>query len=548
MSPSLAGSPRDRRIVLAGGVAVLVVLATVAGLSLGANLVPGDGDRTPFVDVAAERGLVYETAGINTGNGDGGVFVTDYDDDGWPDLLAVGGAHPVLFENTGGQYRRADVLPELSLTDAKGALFFDYDNDGRDDLLLVPREGRPVFLENANGSFRVRDVGFDRRLTWGVGASAADYDGDGCLDVFVVQNGDWRNRTPERSSNPGAPAVADNGEPNLLYDGDCSSFERVTDAGVRGTRWSTTLSFVDLTGDGRPDVHVANDYNFDVFYRNRGDGTFERREIPETNRNGMASDVADVTGDGRLDVFVTNIRYEDPSGVWVFQSGLGVRNTGNSLLVNRDGGTFDDRARTYGVEVGGWGWAGHLDDLDNDGDLDLFHTTKHYLRGAGDQPLDPVATTPRIWERTGPETFEPRNASALGFEATDGRGAATVDFDRDGDLDVVVADTSGPFRLYENTRATGSWLQVRVEGPPDGPALGSRVTVTTSNDTRVAVVHSGANFLSQNPRTLHVGLADAETARVRVVWPDGTTHVFTDVPTDRRIVVSPDGELTTATP
>lgn len=92
--------------------------------------------------------------------------------------------------------------------------------------------------------------------------------------------------------------MSSHGNPNLLFDGDCNSFEQVENAGIEGTRWSLATSFVDLTGDGYLDIHVGNDFNTDVLYVNQHDGTFRRVEIPATDRHAMASEVADVTGDG----------------------------------------------------------------------------------------------------------------------------------------------------------------------------------------------------------------------------------------------------------
>lgn len=526
------GGRIGRRGLLAVLLATTLVVAGVA-VSLG-----GDPREGWFREVGEASGIDYETTD-EASDMVGGAFVSDYDRDGDPDVLLTGGDAPALYHNDRGEFERVDALPAVDAT-VKSALWVDYDQDGWEDLLLVPRIGEPVVLANDRGSFRRVDVGLNVTLDVGVGATAADYDGDGCPDLFVYQAGDWRERVPARGTGNDVTAIgADNGEPNYLFRGDCSSFERVTDAGIEGARWSLAASFADLTGDGLPDVHVANDFNRDVVYRNLGNGSFERVELPDSNRHGMGSAAADVAGDDALDVFVTNIEYADPETVRDVQGGLGVTNRGNNLFVHGDG-RFADRATSLGIRQGGWGWSGTFADLDGDGDRDLVHATKDYLRRK-DVGLTPVHTRPAFYERTD-DGFVRRDAERLGFEPSSGRGLAVLDFDRDGDRDVLVADIDGRFKLYENTRGDGDSLLVDVEPGPTTTALGAVVHVTTTDGkTYDRTVTARSNFLSQNPRTVHVGLDGAGVKRVRVVWPDGTEVVLDGVDAGSRVEVAHDG-------
>lgn len=532
-------------------VAVLALVVTVlsAGCFAGvpfADNASGDGLR--FREVGTDRGFTYNASRTATfGNGRAGVYVTDFDGDGWPDVLATGGQEPVLFENTRGAFAPTDALPALEIT-VKGALFFDYDNDGWEDLLLLPINGSAVFLENRDGRFRKREVGLDTEMHVAIGASAADYDRDGCLDLFVVQSGDWQRGVPAAalsSHSRGDPVENDNGNPNLLFEGSCESFERVdAAAGIDGTRWSLATSFVDLTGDGFPDVHVGNDFNTDVLYENQHNGTFARRELSDTDRHAMASEVADISGDGRPDVFVSNIRFDRRT--WMQENIPNMGNAGNNLLVNRGNGTFVSAEREYGVRDGGWGWAAAFADLDNDGDRDLVHATKSYLvSGNGAGARESVETPPRLWERTG-ANFTRLNASAVGFESSSGRGLARLDYDRDGDQDIVVANHDGEFKLYENRVAGtgGHWLQVELVGG-GGPVsvLGSQVSVTTERNTQHRVLNARADFLSQDTRTLHFGLSTDTTVSVRVVWPDGTERTVENIEADRRIAITRNGTV-----
>jgi hypothetical protein len=515
-------------VVVLVAAAVLLAVAT-AGLS-------GDGRKPWFEEVGESAGIDYETTDEPTDMA-GGAFVADYDRDGRPDLLLTGGPSPVLYHNEGGRFADSGALDGVDRW-IKTALWFDHDADGWDDLLLLPRTGEPIFLENDAGSLTREEVGLDVTLDVASGATAADYDGDGCPDLFLYQVGDWRTRLPQRAIN--GSLEPDNGAPNYLFRGDCGSFERVEDAGIAGAHWSLAASFADLTGDGRPDIHVANDFNHDVVYRNRGDGSFERIELPGSNRHGMASATADVAGDETLDVFTTNIEYADPDDVRDVKGGLDVTNRGNTLFVHTEEG-FVDRATDLGIRRGGWGWAGTFVDLDDDGDRELVHAVKDYVRL--DEPgLTPVHTRPAFWERTD-EGFDRRNASRLGFEPSDARGLAVLDYDGDGDRDLLVTDLDGRFQLYENTRG-GDAVVVDVLPTPDATALGAVVEVTTTDGRTVRrTVTASANFLSQNPRAVHVGLGGAAVERVRVTWPDGHQVVLDDVGTASRIALGANGTV-----
>jgi len=550
----------DRRHV----VPLLVLLVVLSGCAT--TITPGgnqQGGEIAFRDVTNESGFDYVSQNSGIGNGNDGVFTADINGDGWTDVLTTGGERPALFVNREGNFERRDSFPRVNGT-VQSALFFDYDDDGDQDLLLLVQNAVPVFLGNDDGSFEQHDVGIDQQLTFPVGATAADYDGDGCLDLFVIQSGDWSTDRPEGYTKVGQ-IEDDNGNRNLLFDGNCGDFERDDDAGIAGEHWSLATSFVDLTGNGHPDIHVANDYYNDTLYVNQGNGSFERRVLgPATDRNGMSSEVGFVTDDDRPDLFVTNIYIpmdsvreqlsdEEVQIVSDFVNyRLGKRAKGNSLLVSQGNGNFDDRATSFGVQHGGWGWGAAFGDFDNDGDQDLFHTTQTFVQIHSDSP---VWTYPMVYERDD-GTFDRRDASEVGFNETDGRGTAVFDYDRDGDLDLLVAQYNGEFKLYENvggdptgdadqSKAGVNSLQIRLQSSDDGPVLGTRLIVDADEETIHRVVNARSDFRSQDTRVTHIGLGDSSTVKeVRIVWPDGSERVLTDVPANHTVTVVRGGKVT----
>jgi len=335
---------------------VLISLFTTGCLhTLGETGTGSDGASPEFTEVSSEIGLEYEYTSPKEFEPSAGVYVTDYDNDGWEDVLTTGGDRPVLFKNSQEEFSTTRQLDGLNESDKyKAASFFDYNNDGWEDLLLLARRGEAVFFENDGGEFDRKTVGLEKRFEVPMSASVADYTGNGCLDVFVSEFSNLRKNKPIGYNQ--FNVEEDNGNRNRLFAGDCEEFEETTEeAGIRDETWSLATSFVDLTNDGHPDIHVANDFNNDVLYINNGDGTFDRRVLPNsTNRNGMSSEVADVNDDGFLDIFVTNI-YAGPSNTSDVSYTLRSRTDGNNLLINQGGGEFVDRAEEYGVREGGWG-------------------------------------------------------------------------------------------------------------------------------------------------------------------------------------------------
>jgi hypothetical protein len=397
-----------------------------------------------------------------------GVYVLDYNSDGYEDVFLTGGEAPALYQNTGEGFRISGLLPDIE-GPVRGALAFDYNRDGHEDLLVLRPNATAVLLANRGGDFERVETGLSQRFRAPIGATTGDYDGNGCPDVLVYQYGDWMAEHPAGERNYDVSAGEDNGYRNRLFLGNCSGFTEATNgSGIRGTRWTLAASSVDLTGDGRPDVHVANDFNYDFVYVNRGNATFERVRLGErTNRNGMSSEVVDIDGDGRLDVFTTNIYF--PADVEEeMATTMRFRADGNNLLVNQGNATFADGAAASRVRRGGWGWAAVATDLDNDGHLDLFHTTRNMsfryidnrFSAAERRQLHavyPVYRYPALFEGNS-STFVARNAEAAGFRPADGRGTAGFDYDRDGDVRTPCpTDTR-----YRSTCGT------RPAGPPSG--------------------------------------------------------------------------------
>jgi hypothetical protein len=548
MAEGSADPTVERRTVLAA--LGLLGSGSLAGCSLSTPPTAVESREFAFSEQSSEVGFEYSPRTDWIGNGHSGVYVADIDNDLWPEILAVGGPQPVLFENDGGTFTESDALPTVD-RQVTGALFFDHDNDGWQDLLLLAENATPLFLENDEGEFSVSEMGFDTEMARPIGATAADYDRDGRLEVFVFQYGNWADTVPAGYLNRGR-VEDDNGFENYLYAFDGTEFSRVEDAGIEGEHWSLAASFVDLTGDSLPDIHVANDFNNDVLYLNRGDGTFDRQRLGSvTDRNAMSSEVVDINEDGDLDLFVTNIglpiqRETLTSAQYQLVRDrirflLGKRIEGNNVLVNQGDGEFTDRAEAFGVQEGGWGWAAVVADFDNDAQLDIFHTTSLFFRIDREEPH---YTYPMVWQGDREsEAFEQLDASAVGFLEKSGRGAAGLDATLDGRRDIAVGTFEDDFVFYANETDAWNCVQVRPTSETiDAPSVGAEVTVTVAGESRRQVMNCKADYQSQDSRFLHFGLGEAdELDRLEVDWPGEAGVELTDVAVNRRLVVTPDG-------
>lgn len=455
-----------------------------------------------------------------------GVYASDVDDDQFPELLSTGHSGVYFFQNHEGNYSIEQRFPEFD--NVASAHFLDYDKDGDDDLYLMSDESS-VFLRNQDGEFVTEEVGLEISYESVRGAASADFTGNGCLDLFVIQAANWEENRPEGYNDRNVTIEEDSGNENRLFAGDCQEFEGVTrDAGIQGGAWSLATSFVDFTNDGWPDIHVANDFNDDVLYINDRDGTFTRKVLPSfTNRNGMSSEVADITGNGYLDIFVTNIYYDEFAGPSDIR--YGGRIEGNNLLLNRGNATFEDRAEEYGVRKGGWGWAALMEDFNNDGLTDLYHSEA----GSGFGK-----SYPNIWRGESDE-FQRLNASDVGFDESNEVGVASLDYDRDGSMDILTVNITQTLFLYEN-RHGGRSLQIKLQDS-DALEVGSRIQIDTGEEHRVGVVDSGSDYRSQSSKLVHFGTGNETEANVTVTWPDGHQTTFNDTSTEQRLVVSRDG-------
>lgn len=534
-----------------------------------------------------------------------GVAVGDYDNDGRPDVFVISKTKTSrLFRNL-GDWKFEDVTFATGLAEEadggvlgglfggdddaelkdweQGASWADINNDGWLDL-YVCRHAAPnlMFVNQGDGTFREEGQARGLAIVDGSGVGAfADYDRDGDLDVYVQTNMMDYAQFP-------------NGRPDYLLRNDGrGNFQDVTgEAGIAGMTSGHSATWSDYDGDGWPDLYVANDFAPpDQLYRNNGDGTFTdviNTAVPSMPFYGMGADAADVDGNGTFDLLVADMAATTHEKDQRSMAGSRVRGQKhdpgsaqppaymrNHLLLNtgrepRQGGPrFLEAAHLAGLAATDWTWSIRWEDFDNDGRVDL-HVTNGMNReyhGAdllerimiSEDPSEPIrimqdspvlAETNLAYRNAGDLSFEPVSEAWGLAETGVSFGAATADFDGDGDLDLIYTNYEGDPTVLRNDSNDGSRLVVELRGQKTNHfGIGSKVSVTTAAGVQVRELQPVRGYLSGSEPILHFGLGDASTIDyLRVDWPSGARTEMREVEVNQRLLIDePNGGVSDST-
>ncbi len=481
-----------------------------------------------------------------------GVVVFDYDDDGIQDIFLpdIRGANGLYRGDGHGGFTSVAVAAGVDDPDGQGngGCAADYDNDGDQDLYLTNHGTNILFQNRGDGTFAdvsaaSIDTHDDRRKF--TGCAWGDYDRDGHLDLVVVSHmaetiedmlftqdfhlvlggmslfhnegdGTFTDVTPLLGDTSGAKA---GGEAGNLYG---AGFQPI---------------WFDFDNDGDLDLYVVNDFGQkiqpNVLWRNDGPDDTENWLFTDISKSsgakvsidGMGLAVGDYDLDGYLDLYMTNI-------------------LSNVLLRNQgDGHIFSDTAPEAGVELRMLGlrprigWGAMFFDYDNDGDEDLY-----VVSGFLDIPQPPNAKEqPNVLLRNeGNGTFVDVSAGSGAENSGYGRGAAYLDFNGDGCLDLVICNYGQSALLFENLCDTGNhWLVVDVRGATGNRnGIGARVTISVEGVTQIREISAGSSQMGQNMGEAHFGLGSAtQVDSVTVTWPSGKVQTITEVVPDQNLIM-----------
>jgi YD repeat-containing protein len=491
-----------------------------------------------------------------------GVCVGDYDQDGRPDIYAVGKMGENNLYRQTGDFVFEDVTEKAGVqggeTWGTGATFADVDNDGDLDLYVCQVRARDIlYINQGDGTFRDATLESGLDLVAGsVMASFADYDRDGDLDFYLVTS---FNLFLEDST----------GGRDYLYrnNGDGSFTDVSLAAGIsRQTGFGHTSIWWDYDRDGWPDLYVANDYDqADYLYRNNGDGGFTNiigSAIPHTPFYSMGADIADLNNDGLVDLFATDMLAtthfkqkvqmgEEPDNAFAVSLLPTPQYMRNALYLNSGMGYFMEAAYLAELAATDWTWSPKFGDLNNDGWVDLFIANgqvRNYIHAddfernsalfegeSGGQALvDSTRADPILKEKNlafinrGDLVFE-EVGSEWGLDHLGvSTGSALADLDRDGDLDLLYSNLDAPLSVCRNNSQTGNRVLIQLLGTSSNRfGIGSEVRVRSALGTQVRYLTLASGVLSANEPLLHFGLGDdAVISELSVSWPSGKRQVY----------------------
>lgn len=450
--------------------------------------------QTAYIDRSSE-------AGINNVGFNRGVAVVDYNNDGWEDLYFTRIAKSnILYRNNGdGTFSKVSAAAGIDVAmDSGAAVWGDLDNDGWADLVLGNRDvPSQIFRNNGDGTFTdITEISGVSNTGKVKSVLLADVNNDSWLDIY------WANLGTE----------------NALYlnQGDGTFTDVTIPSGTSDTQLNMGAVFFDYDNDGDQDLYLSHDGDqANILYQNDGKGQFtDVSEAAGVNYEGqgMGVDAADFNNDGYLDLYITNL-YE------------------NTLYLNNQDGTFTDLSASAQVDDLGMGWGTSWMDYDNDGWMDLYVSNETYFPVFGDF-YDNL-----MYRNLGNLTFEasshnsPLNSSAGGY------GTACLDVNRDGKLDIVIANsgpTDGNQLLMNQVANEHHWVDLELEGTlSNRDAIGARVCLFSGELRLCDQVMAGTGYASQNSLQVHFGLGEREAIDSLVVaWPSGQQEVYTEVSVD----------------
>ncbi len=513
-----------------------------------------------FTDVTSHAGIRFQhNSGAFGGKflpetlGSGCAFL-DYDRDGWQDILLINGTdwpgHKKrrttlqLYHNNGnGTFTDVTARAGLDVEMyGMGVAVGDYNNDGFPDILitcvgqnrLFRNTGKGTFVDVTNSSGLGKREGFSTSALW------FDYDRDGLLDLFVCNYVKWSPEHDVFCSLDGkhksycTPEAYRGATCWLFHNRGNSTFEDVTAASgiFDSSSKSLGVALFDDDHDGWPDLIVANDTQPNKLYRNQRNGTFKDAAVDAgiafssdgKARAGMGVDVGDFDNSGTPGVAITNFDNEM----------IG--------LYRASGRTFEDIAPQSGVGIAsrnslGFGCA--FLDVNLDGWLDFAVANGHI-----DETVRNIrgnvgyAQPPQLFLNQGKGVFREVAAEVGGgFDQPKvGRGLAYADFDRDGDLDLLLTTNNGPAYLYRNDLTNGNrcirFHLVGTRSNRDG--IGARVRVFSGSITQTRLVKGGSSYLSQSELPLTFGLEKLDRIdRAVIDWPSGRTEEYKNLAAGR---------------
>ena len=500
-----------------------------------------------------------------------GVAAEDIDNDGWIDLLLLGGKGNKLFKNIKGE-KFVDITDQAGLNwqrtdgnygESRQPILVDFDNDGWQDIFITyANDAHRIYRNNRDGSFTdlTEQAGLGGKDLIGGPATSFDFDKDGLLDLYIGYFGNY-----PKGDLPTLKRHNTNGGANKLFKnvGDFKFVEVSKKSGTDNTGWTQAVGHSDIDGDGWQDLIVGNDFGINAYYRNNQDGTFSdisKKLGTDKPSYTMNIGISDLNQDARPDFYISNIVVMEKDDKYVLPNEhttahfeptslktMRVVEANDLFLSSTDqnGAILFEKSKSVGrgYNATGWSWDADFFDFDNDGDDDLYCLT-------GMNPYSVYGTDNAYYQGTKEQKkevqFHQSNADAnVFFENKDGwlnilpntgglnykgtsRSAAYFDMDQDGDSDIIINEYQGSAKIFKNNaeKNSNNWVKIKLIGDPNHQinrdAIGATITLKTiKEDTQWKEVYSTTGYLSAHPKWIHFGIGDQEKFDLEIKWPNG---------------------------
>ena len=501
--------------------------------------------------------------------GGSGVACEDLNNDGLIDILLLGGFGNKLYLNTkSGQFKDVTKSSNLnnwnealnSFAEPRQPIIDDFNNDGFQDIFISYVNTSHKMYRNIDGT-NYRDVSDianlgDENAVAGP-ATAFDYNNDGLLDIFIGYFGNYID-----GKRPTLSRYNQNGMPNKLFKnlGDFKFVEvAFLDNPTTNNGWTQAVGHADINQDGLQDIIVGNDFGVNKYYFNSKEGLFtEVSKALKTNKPSytMNIGISDLNGDLFPDFYISNIvvmqkdeKYvspnEDTEMKFDRDKMTRIRTIeANDLFISK---TKNNKLQSYdlsenighGLTATGWSWYAEFFDFDNDGDEDLYclngmndfsvYSIENPFYFDNNKESNAVTYAKSNRERNvffvNESSILINKAEALGADLnSNSRSASYLDYDNDGDLDIIINNYHDEAVFLENeTSKNNHWIKIKLIGNPDvninRDAIRSSIILNSKTHKNIwREIHSTTGYLSVHPKMQHFGLGEDTKASIKVKW------------------------------
>lgn len=459
----------------------------------------------------------------------------DIDNDGIDEVFMGGGVtqEDALFKYTPEGFK--DISAEVTLpkkaanTTTSGAVSFDLDKDGNNDLILSGDYG-VYWYKNVAGKFT------DQKLDLPVNEKSnpatitiADYNKDGHADIFLanyIRLNKMEGQTIFKDNKYGASSL-------LFKNNGDNTFTDVTKAAGLDYIHNTFQGvFVDMNNDSWLDLVVAYDTGEARTYKNNGDGTYSNAPNPLTGKYGypMGIAVGDYNNDGLVDFFFSNTGSSVPE--FLARGDLAEGDAFNKkwiLFKNEGNFKFTDAAMETNVADFEFSWGALFQDFNLDGRQDLV-VAENYV----DFPPHQLFKLPcRFLVQRPNGTFASVEDQAGAVNKNYAITPLTSDFNQDGYPDLIYTNLSGPVKALMNNGGNNHYLAVRF--PETSEYAGTAIMATTAAGKKVSEVYViGEGLGSDQTSTLTLGLGEETSVQsLTITYPSGESRIIEDPEIDK---------------